>query len=250
MALDEIAGTEPTCSASCAKWKAVARRRSQLVDPSTKVGISGGAARADGGDARRGQRAPHRVWAADAPGHGGGRHHHRGTQFDQERSPVPTPCVSRSRIMMLRCRCARPTCSPRRRSDASSVPWCSCCMSAYAISTAVTRATGSPAWFPRPARCSRWPLTCRSCQVTRIDSTSGKYSYSVARPLPASLAICDIVMDASPCSATGAAVVLMVASRTERRCTLIVSITSWPVDRNLPTRRTHEVPCKIGRAHV
>ena len=93
--MDEIAGTEPTCSASYAKGNAVARHRSQLVDPSTKVGFSGGAARADGGDARRGQRAPHRAWAADAPGHGGGRHHHRGTQFDQERSPVPTPSVSR-----------------------------------------------------------------------------------------------------------------------------------------------------------
>jgi len=51
----------------------------------------------------------------------------------------------------------------------------------------------------------------RSCQAIRIASTSGKYLYSVARPIPAAAAICDIVTDASaeviPPGVTGATTV-------------------------------------------
>ena len=68
---------------------------------------------------------------------------------------------------------------------------------------------------------------CRSCQATRIASTSGKYLYSVARPIPAAAAICDIVTAASPCSRTSAAVVSRVASWTARRCSSIVSVHSF-----------------------
>ena len=51
---------------------------------------------------------------------------------------------------------------------------------------------------------------------------SGKYLYSVARPMPVSLAICDMVTPVSPCRATRAAVALIVASRTASRCASIV----------------------------
>jgi hypothetical protein len=44
---------------------------------------------------------------------------------------------------------------------------------------------------------------------------------------PVSSAICDIVSDRSPCSATSAAVVLRVASRTVRRCASIDSLHSF-----------------------
>src|SRR5215471_17243876 len=67
----------------------------------------------------------------------------------------------------------------------------------------------------------------RSCQATRIASTSGKYLYSVARPIPAAAAICDIVTEASPCSRTSAAVASRVASLTVRRCSSIVSVHSF-----------------------
>src|SRR5262245_1708029 len=59
-----------------------------------------------------------------------------------------------------------------------------------------------------------------------MDSTSGKYLYSVARPMPVSFAICDIVTDASPCWPTSATVVSRVASRTAARCASIVSVHS------------------------
>src|SRR5262245_42766048 len=59
-----------------------------------------------------------------------------------------------------------------------------------------------------------------------MDSTSGKYLYSVARPMPVSLAICDIVTDASPCWPTSATVASSVASRTAARCASIVSVHS------------------------
>ncbi len=58
------------------------------------------------------------------------------------------------------------------------------------------------------------------------DSTSGKYLYSVARPIPESLAIRDIVTEVNPCSATRAAVVSRTAARTAARCASIVSFHS------------------------
>ena len=59
------------------------------------------------------------------------------------------------------------------------------------------------------------------------QTPSGKYFYSVARPMPASSAICDIVTERSPCSVTSAQVVSRIASRTAaRRCTSIVSFHS------------------------
>jgi hypothetical protein len=51
--------------------------------------------------------------------------------------------------------------------------------------------------------------------------------YSVARPMPAFSAIRDIVTDVSPYSATSAAVVPRIASRTARRCSSIVSFHSF-----------------------
>src|SRR5712691_7733895 len=77
------------------------------------------------------------------------------------------------------------------------------------------------------ARWSRCRATWRAGQAARIASTSGKYLYSVARPMPVSAAIRDIVTDASPCSATSAAVVSSVASCTARRCSSIVSVHSF-----------------------
>ena len=59
-------------------------------------------------------------------------------------------------------------------------------------------------------------MTCRSCQATRIASTSGKY-YSVARPIPAASAIRDIVTACRPCWATSA-----VALRIERGANLVL----------------------------
>ncbi len=56
---------------------------------------------------------------------------------------------------------------------------------------------------------------------------SGKYLYSVARPIPVFSAICDIVTERSPCSATSAQVVSRIASRTARRCASIVSFHSF-----------------------
>src|SRR3990170_9033767 len=44
--------------------------------------------------------------------------------------------------------------------------------------------------------------------------------------MPVSSAICDIVTDVSPCSATSAAVVSRIAPRTARRCASIVSFHS------------------------
>ncbi len=60
-----------------------------------------------------------------------------------------------------------------------------------------------------------------------IDSTSAKYLYSVARPIPVAWAICDIVTDASPCSATSAAVASRIAACTALRCSSIVSFHSF-----------------------
>lgn len=57
--------------------------------------------------------------------------------------------------------------------------------------------------------------------------TSGKYLYSVARPMPVSFAICDIVTDASPCPATRDAVASSVAACTARRCASIVLFQSF-----------------------
>ena len=45
------------------------------------------------------------------------------------------------------------------------------------------------------------------CHASRMASTSGKYLYSVALPIPVSWAIRDIVTENRPCSATNAAVV-------------------------------------------
>src|SRR5712691_792030 len=59
-----------------------------------------------------------------------------------------------------------------------------------------------------------------------MASTSGKYLYSVARPILVSAAIFDIVTDASPCSWTSAAAVSRAASYTARRCSSIVSVHS------------------------
>ena len=53
---------------------------------------------------------------------------------------------------------------------------------------------------------------------------SGKYLYSVARPIPLSLATCDIVTPLSPCWATSAAVASRTASRTASRCAAMVSL--------------------------
>ena len=47
--------------------------------------------------------------------------------------------------------------------------------------------------------------------------------YSVARPMPVSSAICDIVTAVRPCSPTSATVVSRIASRTSRRWAAIVS---------------------------
>lgn len=71
----------------------------------------------------------------------------------------------------------------------------------------------------------RWPATWRSCQARRIASTSGKYLYSVARPMPVSSAICDIVSDRSPWSVTSAHVVSRIASRTSRAAGKRFSVT-------------------------
>src|SRR5262249_257275 len=71
-----------------------------------------------------------------------------------------------------------------------------------------------------------WRAIWRSCQASRIVSTSGKYLYSVARPMPACAAILDIVTDDSPCSATSAAVASRVASWTARRGSSTVSVHS------------------------
>lgn len=60
-----------------------------------------------------------------------------------------------------------------------------------------------------------------------IDSTSGKYLYSVARPIPLSSAILDIVTERSPCSVTSTAVVSNTVSRTARRCSSMVSFQSF-----------------------
>lgn len=54
-----------------------------------------------------------------------------------------------------------------------------------------------------------------------MASTSEKYLYNVARPMPVSSAIRDIVTDRRPCSATSEAVASRVASRTARRCASI-----------------------------
>src|SRR5436309_2757597 len=56
-----------------------------------------------------------------------------------------------------------------------------------------------------------------------MASTSGKYLYNVARPMPACSAIVDMVTEASPLARTTAAVVSRIASSTARRCALIVS---------------------------
>src|SRR5918996_4066452 len=45
--------------------------------------------------------------------------------------------------------------------------------------------------------------------------------------MPVSSAICDIVTDSNPCSATRATVVARIASRTSRRCSSIVSFHSF-----------------------
>ena len=66
-----------------------------------------------------------------------------------------------------------------------------------------------------------------SCQASTIAATSGKYLYNVARPMPVSSAICDIVTDVSPYSTTRAAVVSRIASRTARRCASMVSFHSF-----------------------
>ena len=58
-------------------------------------------------------------------------------------------------------------------------------------------------------------------------STSGKYLYSVARPIPASVAIADIVTDVSPRSVTSRAAASRVASRTAWRCSATVSVHSF-----------------------
>jgi hypothetical protein len=47
--------------------------------------------------------------------------------------------------------------------------------------------------------------------------------------MPVSSAICDIVTDRSPCSASSAAVVSRIASRTAARCALIVSFYSFGI---------------------
>src|SRR5919106_4135471 len=99
-------------------------------------------------------------------------------------------------------------------------------MKAKASRTAASRWPASAALSRTAARYPRWPLICCSCQASRIASTSAKYLYSVARPIPVSSAICDIVTDSSPCSATRAKVVSKIALRTSRRCASIVSFQS------------------------
>jgi hypothetical protein len=69
----------------------------------------------------------------------------------------------------------------------------------------------------------------RSCQATRIASTSEKYLYSVARPIPVSSAIRDIVTERSPSLATRAAAVSRVASCTAWRCASIVLFQSFGI---------------------
>ncbi len=61
----------------------------------------------------------------------------------------------------------------------------------------------------------------------------GKYLYSVARPMPVFSAMPDMVTALRPCSATGAAVASMVASRTARRCCSIVSVHNGVIVLNL-----------------
>ena len=109
-----------------------------------------------------------------------------------------------------------------------------------AASTRRPPASGEP--LPRRAHCRRvagrrwwrWPLTWRSCRTAaRIDSTSGKYLYSVARPIPpTSRAICDIVTDRRPWRATNVARASSVASRTALR------VRRHRVDMVLATRPT------------
>src|SRR5438046_344170 len=100
-------------------------------------------------------------------------------------------------------------------------------MSANAVRTASSCPAGVPAASRAAVSWRRWRVIWRSCQATRIASTSGKYLYKVARPMPAAAAICDIVTDARPCSRASAAVVSRVASWTARRCSSIVSVHSF-----------------------
>ncbi len=69
------------------------------------------------------------------------------------------------------------------------------------------------------------------------ERESGKYLYSVARPMPVCSAICDIVTDRSPCSATRAAAVSMIAPRTSRRCAAMVWFHSFGTSRVYVTAR-------------
>ena len=64
----------------------------------------------------------------------------------------------------------------------------------------------------------------RSCQATRIASTSGKYLYKVARPIPVAAAICGIVTAAQAVLADQRrGGVQSAASWMARRCSSIVS---------------------------
>src|SRR3712207_2867213 len=86
-----------------------------------------------------------------------------------------------------------------------------------------------------------------------MASTSGKYLYSVARPMPVCSAICDIVTDSNPCSATSAAVVSRIASRTSRRCASIVSVHSFGTNisiRDDPTATDRRIRYTVfGKVH-
>src|SRR5215207_502342 len=61
--------------------------------------------------------------------------------------------------------------------------------------------------------------------------------------MPVLSAICDIVTERSPCSATSAAVVSRVASRTARRCASIVSFHSFGTTQSYVPAKQRQSDC-------
>src|SRR5829696_10404375 len=89
--------------------------------------------------------------------------------------------------------------------------------------TARSRAAASPGCSPMAANTARCAATWRPCQAASTCSTSGKYLYSVARPIPAAVAICDMVTASRPRRRTSSAAASMMASRTSARWAWTVS---------------------------
>lgn len=126
------------------------------------------------------------------------------------------------------------------------MPWCPRVrreMWANALRTASSLSPTPSVWSRTSVRRPRCSVICRSCQASRIPSTSGKYLYKVALPIPAFSAIWDIVTDRTPCSAASSAVDSRIASCTARRCASIVSFHSFG------TRSVYAAPTSIHRGH-